>query len=86
MAGEFMNFVAAWIVVFSGVMAFVSFAAWRRVRSVRILAVAVAFVVFLVKGVVLSLDLVWPALSLPSWASALDLLILLFLSASVLKR
>ena len=82
------NILRAMITVFALVLLVVSLAAYRRVRNHRILLTSAAFGLFLVKGILLSWELVDPTVGdwLGSGAgTVLDLLILLFLALTVLK-
>ena len=80
----------AWMTVFSVTLFLISLAAYARSKSPRIVLVSMAFLMFSVKGVVLSIGLYWPSVmhvttDLPSLL--FDVLILLILySATVLSE
>ena len=73
------NFVAAWVTVFAALLTAVAVLAYRRSRNAKVLGVAVAFALFFVKGLVVTvalftttqLDSVWLYMGL------LDTLVLL---------
>ena len=77
--------IAGWMLVFGIVLAVVSWVAYRRASSRRLLMVAGAFAVFFVKGVLLAFSAfnVGPDVLLAS--SMLDLAILTLLAFSVLR-
>ena len=83
------NVLRASITVFALVLLVVSLAAYQRVKNTRILYTTAAFGAFFVKGVLLSWELADPDVG--DWldagvATVLDLVILVFLALTVLKR
>ncbi|MBI5000474.1 MAG: hypothetical protein HZB92_02960 [Euryarchaeota archaeon] len=80
-----LSIIAGWMLVFGLVLAIVAIVAYKRASSKRLLMVAGAFIVFLVKGIFLALYAfdIGPDVLLLS--SALDLAILTLLAFSVLK-
>ena len=85
---DYLNVLAAWITIFSIALTVVAAVAYRRVRNTRVLLVAVAFALFAVQGVVLTLSLVyedWSDAYLPV-SVALDTVIIVLLAMTVLKR
>jgi hypothetical protein len=80
------GFLAALVTVFALAMFIISFAAYRRFPNPRILPVSMAFCLFLVKGIVLSLAIFMSFDYLFTASILLDALILLLLSFSVLRR
>lgn len=85
---ELNNVLIAWITVFAFVLLIVSIIAYKRVRHLRLLFVSAAFVLFFIKGVLLTLSLAYREIEIAysSLAIIIDLLILLFLAISILKR
>lgn len=85
---DYLNVLAAWITIFSIALTVVAAVAYRRVRNTRVLLVAVAFALFAVQGVVLTLSLVyedWSDAYLPV-SVVLDTVIIVLLAMTVLKR
>lgn len=77
--------IAGWMVVFGIVLALVSGVAYRRASSKRLLVVALAFVVFFVKGLLLALYSFDVGTDVVFLSSLMDLVILTLLAFSVLK-
>ena len=85
---DYLNVLAAWITIFSIALTVVAAVAYSRVRNTRVLLVAIAFALFAVQGVVLTLSLVyedWSDAYLPV-SVALDTVIIVLLAMTVLKR
>ena len=85
---DYLNVLAAWITIFSIALTVVAAVAYSRVRNTRVLLVAVAFALFAVQGVVLTLSLVyedWSDAYLPL-SVALDTVIIVLLAMTVLKK
>ena len=53
---DYLNVLAAWITIFSIALTVVAAVAYSRVRNTRVLLVAIAFALFAVQGVVLTLS------------------------------
>ncbi len=85
---DILNVLAAWITVFSLVVTVVAAVAYRRVRNQRVLLVAVAFALFTVKGVLLTLSLgmEWFSDNYLTASVALDTVVIVLLATTVLKR
>ena len=86
---DFVNILRAWIMIFAFILFIVSMFAYYRTRNKRVLLVSIAFAIFFVKGVVLSLGLIYQ--DIEAWHSSglgdlLDLLILVLLAATILKK
>jgi uncharacterized membrane protein YoaK (UPF0700 family) len=85
---DILNVLAAWITVFSLVVTVVAAVAYRRVRNQRVLLVAVAFALFTVKGVLLTLSLGMESFN-DNYLTAsvvLDTVVIVLLATTVLKR
>ena len=85
---DYLNVLAAWITIFSIALTVVAGVAYHRVRNTRVLLVTVAFALFAVQGVVLTLSLMyeyWEDLYLPV-SVLLDTVIIVLLAMTVLKR
>jgi hypothetical protein len=79
----------AWITVFSVTLLLISLISYGRTRNRRILLVGLAFLMFSVKGVALTIGLYWPSVwnvttDLP--ALLFDVLILLILYFATLRE
>ncbi|MGQ9583533.1 MAG: hypothetical protein ACUVV6_08500 [Thermoplasmatota archaeon] len=79
----------AWMTVFSLALLVISLLSYRRTRDHRIGLVGLAFLLFFVKGVALSIGLYWPSVlavttDLPSLL--FDVLILLILFVATLRE
>ena len=86
---DLVNFLRAWIMVFALILFIVSMVAYHRTRNKRVLIVAVAFGIFFVKGIVLSLGLLYPDVETiigSGLGNFLDVLILALLAITILKR
>jgi hypothetical protein len=86
---DIVNFLRAWIMVFALILFIVSMVAYRRTKSKRVLIVSIAFGIFFVKGIVLSLGLLYPdieSINSGGLGDFLDVLILALLAISILKR
>ena len=89
MEADVENVLRASITVFALVLLIVSLVAYGRVKNTRILFTSAAFAAFFVKGVLLTWELADPDVG--DWldagaATVLDLVILVFLALTVLKR
>lgn len=83
------NALRAWIMIFALILLIVSIVAYHRTKNKRVLIVCIAFAVFFVKGIILTLGLLDPGIE--SFYSSglgdlLDVLILILLSATILKK
>jgi len=79
---EVINFLIAWVTVFSLALFVIGYIAYRRTGHPKLLAVSLAFVLYFIKGVVMALGLYYPEIvnvttELPS--ILLDVVILLTL-------
>jgi hypothetical protein len=85
---EVLNILAAWITVFAVVVTFVAAVAYRRVRNPRVLLVTVAFALFAVKGVLLTVSLSneWLSDNFLTTSVLIDTVVIVLLAATVLKR
>ena len=85
---DILNVLAAWITVFAAVVALVAAVAYRRVRSTRILLVAVAFALFAVKGAMLTVSLgnEWWSDNFLTASVLVDTMVIVLLAATLLKR
>ncbi len=85
---DYLNVLAAWITIFSIALTVVAAVAYSRVRNTRVLLVMMAFALFAVQGVVLTLSLVyeeWADAYLPA-SVLLDTVIIVLLAMTVLKK
>jgi hypothetical protein len=85
---DYLNVLAAWMTIFSIALTAVAAVAYHRTRNTRVLLVTVAFALFAVQGVVLTLSLVyegWEDLYLPL-SVLLDTVIIVLLAMTVLKK
>ena len=83
------NILRAWIMIFALILFLVSIFAYYRTRHKRVLIVSVAFALFFVKGVMLSIGLANPEIedfNNSGIGEFLDLLILVLLAATILKK
>ena len=83
------NILRAWIIIFALILFIVSIFAYHRTRHKRVLFVSFAFALFFIKGVVLSIGLTNPGIEEfynSGFGELLDLLILILLAATVLKK
>lgn len=86
---EFLNLLRAWIMVFALILFIVSLIAYTRTKNKRVLIVSIAFAIFFVKGIVLTLGLLNPdieELYTSGLGDTFDLLILILLAATILKK
>ena len=86
---EFVNILRAWIMIFALILFIVSIFAYKRTKHKRLLFVSIAFAVFFVKGIVLTLGLLdsnIEDLYNSGLGDTLDLLILILLAATILKK
>ena len=85
---DILNVLAAWITVFAVVVTLVAAVAYRRVRSTRVLLVAVAFALFAVKGAMLTVSLgnEWWSDNFLTASVLVDTVVIVLLAATVLKR
>jgi len=85
---DYLNVLAAWITIFSIALAVVAAVAYSRVRNTRVLLVTMAFVLFAVQGVVLTMSLIyeeWDDAYLPV-SVLLDTVIIVLLALTVMKK
>ena len=86
---EFLNILRAWIMIFALILFIVSIIAYYRTKNKRVLIVSIAFAIFFVKGIVLTLGLINPEIEelyTSGLGDTLDLLILILLAATILKK
>ena len=86
---DVLNFLRAWIMVFALILFIVSLIAYHRTKNKRVLIVSIAFAIFLIKGIILTLGLVnneVQGLYNSGLSDVLDLLILILLAATILKK
>ena len=86
---ELLNVLRAWIMIFALILFIVSMIAYYRTRHTRVLIVSIAFAIFFIKGIVLTLGLVNPdieAYYTSGLGDSLDLIILILLAATILKK
>ena len=85
---DYMNVLAAWILILSAALTVVAGVAYSRTRNTRVLFVTLAFALFTVKGVMLTLSLIYEAVADVYIAVSvlLDTIIIVFLAATVLKK
>ena len=85
---EYINVLAAWILIFSVALTVVSAVAYMRTRNARVLFVSLAFVLFTIKGLMLTLSLMyeWADETYLAASVVLDTLIIVLLALTVLKR
>jgi hypothetical protein len=79
---ELVNFLIAWVTVFSLALFVIGFLSYRRTGNPKLLAVSTAFLLYFIKGIVMALGLYFPDIvtittQLPT--ILLDVLILLTL-------
>jgi hypothetical protein len=83
------NILRAWIVIFAFILLIVSIVAYYRTRNNRVLIVSFAFAIFFIKGIILSIGLVEPDIESAynsGLGETLDLIILVLLAATILKK
>jgi hypothetical protein len=81
--------ISAFVTIFSVGLFFVSIASFRKYKSFKLLFVSLVFLVFLIRGILLSVVLFFPNLAYftnGSYGGVFDLMILLLLFVAVLKR
>ncbi len=86
---DIVNILRAWIMIFALILFIVSMLAYYRTRHKRVLLVSIAFAIFFVKGIVLSLGLLDPEIESiynSGFGDLLDLMILILLAATILKK
>ncbi len=86
---EYLNFLRAWIMIFALILFIVSIFAYYRTRHKRVLLVSIAFAVFFVKGIILTLGLLNPDIESmynSGLGDLLDLIILVLLATTILKK
>ena len=75
--------------IFALILFIVSIIAYYRTKNKRVLIVSIAFAIFFVKGIVLTLGLIDPGIEdlyTSGLGDTLDLLILILLAATILKK
>jgi hypothetical protein len=85
---EIINFLIAWVTVFSLALFVIGYVSYRRTKHPKILAVSIAFLLYFIKGIVMAVGLYFPHLiaittELPS--ILLDVVILLTLYYATLR-
>jgi len=86
---EIQSIVSAFVTIFALGLLVVSLASYRRHKRVKLLFVCFVFVVFLVKGVLLSLGLFYEDIvffTSPAYFGLFDVIILILLFLATLKR
>lgn len=85
---DYLNVLAPWILIFSIALAVVAGVAYSRTRNKRVLWVAMAFGIFAVKGVVLTMALVNEDVNDAYLAVSvvLDTVIIVLLALTVLRK
>jgi hypothetical protein len=84
-----LNILRAWIMIFALILFLISITAYSRTKHNRLLFVSIAFAIFFIKSIVLTLGLLYPdieSLYGSGLGDTLDLLILVSLAATVLKK
>jgi hypothetical protein len=83
------NILRACITVLALLLVVVSVIAYRRVKHKRVLVLTGAFSLFFIKGLVLTLGLIYVKVEhayLTSYNNILDLLIIVLLASAIIKR
>jgi uncharacterized membrane protein len=83
------NALRAWIMIFAFILLIVSIVAYQRTKNKRVLIVSVAFVIFFVKGIILTIGLLDPSIEdlySSGLGDLLDVLILVLLATTILKK
>ena len=57
---EVINFLIAWVTVFSLALFIIGYVSYRRTGHPKLLAVSIAFLLYFIKGVVMALGLYFP--------------------------
>jgi hypothetical protein len=85
---DYLNMFAAWILIFSVALTVVAAVAYSRIRNQRVLMVTLAFALFAVKGMVLTLSLFFEDVSdiYLMVAVVMDTIIIVLLALTVLKK
>ena len=81
--------ISAFVTIFSLGLLIVSLASYKKHKNLKLLFVSIVFMVFLVKGILLSLGLFYQGLSLTNsleYNGLFDLIILILLFMATLKR
>lgn len=89
MAIDIENIIRACVTVFALTLLIITLISYRRSKNVKLLLISAVFVVFIVKGIVLSLGLFIGSVEeiyTGQFAGLLDLLILILLFLATLKR
>jgi len=80
---------SGFVTVFSVGLLSISLYSYRKSKNMKLLAVSCVFLVFLVKGILLSIGVLFPDSGMPSaslWFVVFDVIILLLLFIATLKR
>lgn len=85
---DYLNVLAAWILIFSIALTVVAAIAYSRTRNKRVLMVMLAFALFAVKGVLLTAALFdeWVMDSFLWMSVVVDTVIIVFLAMTVLSK
>lgn len=85
---EYLNVLAAWITIFAIALTAVAGIAYARVRNKRVLMVVLAFAMFTVKGIILTLSLFMESVSdaYVAISVVLDTIIMVLFALTVLKK
>jgi len=85
---DYLNVLAAWILIFSIALTVVAAIAYSRTRNKRVLMVMLAFALFAVKGVLLTAALFdeWVLDSFLWMSVVVDTVIIVFLAMTVLSK
>jgi hypothetical protein len=85
---DYLNVLAAWILIFSIALTFVAAVAYSRTGNKRVLMVMLAFALFAVKGVFLTAALFneWVSDSYLWLSVVVDTVIIVFLAMTVLSK
>ena len=85
---DYLNVLAAWILIFSIALTVVAAVAYSRTRNKRVLMVTLAFALFAVKGVLLTAALFdeWISDSYVWMSVVVDTVIIVFLAMTVLSK
>ena len=85
---DYLNVLAAWILIFSIALTVVAAVAYSRTRNKRVLMVMLAFALFAVKGVLLTAALFdeWVLDSYLWMSVVVDTVIIVFLAMTVLSK
>jgi len=85
---DYLNVLAAWILIFSIALTVVAAIAYSRTRNKRVLMVMLAFALFAVKGVLLTTALFdeWVLDSYLWMSVVVDTVIIVFLAMTVLSK